>query len=277
MKVEEAIRKLQEQKAEYLDNWVDFSRVAEAYDMAIEALSATQIDLINRGRVDAIEEISKGVWNVHELIDRIKALPSAERLYTHEEAWGMTDLISRADAIEAVAEEWLSEASAESPYVNDNDIDRYRELAEELFADIPSADAPKGDLISRQWLLEVYGDYIGDNGEPKYHVPLEVVRQNIKDAPSAEAETKCVAQIKVDTEEVARRIKEEYDITDGWVPCSERLPKTGDSVLVTYSDGEVGIIRSARPKAWVTYIESNNLIYPIAWMPLPKPYREDGE
>ena len=33
-------------------------------------------DLINRA--DAIEEISKGVWNVHELIDRLKALPSAE-------------------------------------------------------------------------------------------------------------------------------------------------------------------------------------------------------
>lgn len=38
MKIEEAIRKLQEQKAEYLDNWVDYSGVAEAYDMAIEAL-----------------------------------------------------------------------------------------------------------------------------------------------------------------------------------------------------------------------------------------------
>ena len=32
-------------------------------------------DLINRA--DAIEEISKGVWNEQELIDRIKALPSA--------------------------------------------------------------------------------------------------------------------------------------------------------------------------------------------------------
>lgn len=32
-------------------------------------------DLISRA--DAIEEISKGVWNEQELIDRIKALPSA--------------------------------------------------------------------------------------------------------------------------------------------------------------------------------------------------------
>ena len=36
---EEVIRKLQKQKAEYLEEWVDFSGVAEAYDMAIEALT----------------------------------------------------------------------------------------------------------------------------------------------------------------------------------------------------------------------------------------------
>lgn len=59
----------------------------------------------------------------------------------------------------------------------------------------------------------------------------------------------------------------------GWIPVSERLPETGDSILVTYSDGVVGIVWSARPKAWGAYIESNNLIYPIAWMLLPKPYK----
>ena len=53
----------------------------------------------------------------------------------------LTDLISRADAIDAVAEEWLSEASAESPYVNEDDIGAYRTLAENLFKDVPSAEA----------------------------------------------------------------------------------------------------------------------------------------
>ena len=53
----------------------------------------------------------------------------------------MSDYIKRADAIEAVAQEWLSEASAESPYVNDDDIGEYRKLAKELFEDVPSADA----------------------------------------------------------------------------------------------------------------------------------------
>lgn len=39
----EAIRKLQKQKAEYLEEWVDFSGVAEAYDMAIKALTQPEI------------------------------------------------------------------------------------------------------------------------------------------------------------------------------------------------------------------------------------------
>lgn len=58
-----------------------------------------------------------------------------------------------------------------------------------------------------------------------------------------------------------------------WIPCSKRLPRTGDDILVTFSDGEVDIIISARPKAWVKYEEANNLIFPVAWMPLPKPYK----
>ena len=92
----------------------------------------------------------------------------------------MSDLISRADAIEAVCRDCTIERKDKCK------AEGYCYEVQNLQA-LPSADAPKGDLISRQWLLEVYGDYIGDNGEPKYHVPLEVVRQNIKDAPSADA------------------------------------------------------------------------------------------
>lgn len=62
-----------------------------------------------------------------------------------------------------------------------------------------------------------------------------------------------------------------------WIPCSERLPKTGDSILVTYSDGEVGIVWYARPEVWGAYEKATNLIFPIAWMLLPEPYKKDGE
>lgn len=52
----------------------------------------------------------------------------------------MSDLISREAAIEEVAQQWLFEASSESPYVNDDDIREYRKLARELFEDVPSAE-----------------------------------------------------------------------------------------------------------------------------------------
>ena len=70
----------------------------------------------------------------------------------------------------------------------------------------------KGDLISRRWLLELYGDYIGDDGESKYHVPLEVVRQNIKDAPSADAKPTVIRSKTLmptkDFNEWAKRVRE---------------------------------------------------------------------
>lgn len=105
----------------------------------------------------------------------------------------------------------------------------------------------------------------------------------ILEALSADAETKCIAQIKVDTEEVVRRIKEEYDITDGWIPCSERLPKRDELVLVTYKTTDrIHLCRyldDGSENPWWSYIDDccawNNVV--LAWMPLPKPYRKDGE
>lgn len=77
---------------------------------------------------------------------------------------------------------------------------------------LPSAELPKGDLISRRWLLDLYGDYIGDNGDTKYHVPLEVVRQNIIDAPSAEAKPTVIRSTTLmptnDFKEWAKRVRE---------------------------------------------------------------------
>ena len=92
------------------------------------------------------------------------------------------DLISRADVFEIIDK-------AFSQPMRDG-VTIYADICLMLNA-LPthanSRSTHERDLISRQWLLDVYGDYIGDNGEPKYYVPLEVVRQNIKDAPSADA------------------------------------------------------------------------------------------
>lgn len=54
---EEAIDKLQKQKAEYLEEWVDYSGVAEAYDMAIEALQTEPIRCGECKHKDECEEV----------------------------------------------------------------------------------------------------------------------------------------------------------------------------------------------------------------------------
>ena len=81
-----------------------------------------------------------------------------------------------------------------------------------------------------------------------------------------------------------------------WVSCNERLPKLGEEVLVTRRFLSVS---NLKPYEYVTtamlnYIDSNgdqNWVcesdkyrvlrhkhtLPIAWMPLPKPYKKDGE
>ena len=115
----------------------------------------------------------------------------------------MSDLINRADAIEAVAQQWLFEASVENPYVNDDDIGEYRKLAEELFEDVPSADAE-------------------------------------------------------------------------WILCSERLPEKDELVLVTVWN-DVTIAWRNIYGGWESAEDMYEKGDVTAWMPLPKPYREDGE
>lgn len=61
-----------------------------------------------------------------------------------------------------------------------------------------------------------------------------------------------------------------------WIPLSERLPKVGEQVLCC--DSQSRVFTSA-----LTEIASNGMVFfgqhckVIAWMPLPKPYREESE
>ena len=62
-----------------------------------------------------------------------------------------------------------------------------------------------------------------------------------------------------------------------WIPCSERLPDVDVEVLATVDWSDVRIAWLMKGGTWETdeYILGNDEI--LAWMPLPKPYREDGE
>lgn len=60
-------------------------------------------------------------------------------------------------------------------------------------------------------------------------------------------------------------------MNDGWIPVEERLPDNNENVLVTT---DMGLITSGyiAHGTWITDQEPD---YPIAWRPLPEPYRPE--
>ena len=60
-------------------------------------------------------------------------------------------------------------------------------------------------------------------------------------------------------------------MNDGWIPVEERLPDNNENVLVTT---DMGLIASGyiAHGTWITDQEPD---YPIAWCPLPEPYRPE--
>ena len=64
-----------------------------------------------------------------------------------------------------------------------------------------------------------------------------------------------------------------------WIPVSERLPENSGCVLVSIAgDIEFGAY-DGRHDDWAIWVDSHWFegIAVDAWMPLPEPYREDGE
>ena len=61
--------------------------------------------------------------------------------------------------------------------------------------------------------------------------------------------------------------------SNGWIPCSERLPENDCHCLVTTSDMEIGIREYGYSKGfgWDGFERI------IAWQPLPQPYQPKGE
>ena len=99
---------------------------------------------------------------------------------------------------------------------------------------------------------------------------------NMEDEDPAVEPTKCIAQLKIDTDELIERIEGSHIIEPKWIPCSERLPDGDKCVLVTNrgSDIEFGEYDNDKDEwriwedrhwdAWRAAV--------TAWMPLPEPY-----
>ena len=101
------------------------------------------------------------------------------------------------------------------------------------------------DLISRADAMGAVQDHFNANGFKGYDDGQKMM-DRIKALPSADAE---------------------------WIPCSERLPIPPTFCLVTTdgSHGDVIDIALYMSDGWHKASEV------LAWMPLPKPYREESE
>ena len=184
----------------------------------------------------------------------------------------MSDLISREDAVKAIRK---------CKFDSDMPSDWYRgmECAQDIVEDVPSAEAEPincvkckhyyetendtdvhgncrmdtahADLISRADAIEaVCGDCTIENRESCKRDGYCYEVRNLMALPSADAE---------------------------WIPCSERLPNEDECgwYLVTVKGHELFVdVAPFNDELWKGLASHQEV---IAWMPLPKPYREEGE
>ncbi len=135
------------------------------------------------------------------------------------------------------------------------------------------------DLISRQDAINAMNDLpYGLRG---------MVRDIIFNLPSAQPEPKCADGCLYGwgSNECEHCTIKSAQPEQRWIPCSERLPEDDTLMLVNYID--------YRPDAmdiWIGWHEMENVWHidgeahsrefgndVIAWMPLPEPYKEEGE
>lgn len=63
-----------------------------------------------------------------------------------------------------------------------------------------------------------------------------------------------------------------------WIPCKTALPEKGQYILCQCRAGIMDVLRLTDDNGW--YKDSTHIYmhgFVLAWMPLPEPYREDGE
>ena len=100
---------------------------------------------------------------------------------------------------------------------------------------------------------------------------LEDIDQEVKEYMEIDFGDEYNAGIK-DMAKIAKKIIRKH-MNDGWISVEERIPAEGEEVLITT---DVGLIATGYIHCceWITGVEPD---YPIAWRPLPEPYRPDQE
>ena len=76
---------------------------------------------------------------------------------------------------------------------------------------------------------------------------------------------------------IKETVKEIEENHNGWIPCSERLPKYGEVVMCSCTNSGITIScvthKGVKPSKSVRFGQHSV----IAWQPLPQPYQPKGE
>ena len=96
------------------------------------------------------------------------------------------------------------------------------------------------------------------------------------------ADAICEVLVNDGIDNIVDRINDLPSADAEWIPCSEKLPEKGEVVLITNGKGNVrcGQYRSehdVRDGTHYWWWKGKTVETVLAWMPLPEPYREDGE
>ena len=225
---------------------------------AIEFLK-NMIDREVIGFVCPEREGDVAIWQYHvEALQMAISALQAQEAKAQLSAEGTTsDLIERQDALDALEKIGWIETKADKEY------------AIRLFTDLPPAqpeieerteefaqNVPKEDLISRKAAIDALKNERSD-WNCDYNVPVDHCIDAIYSVPSVQPEPH-------------------------WIPVSERLPESKPedleypTVIACCEDGEVmTACYYESTKEWGIGENYDRKINPVAWMPLPEPYRAE--
>lgn len=106
----------------------------------------------------------------------------------------------------------------------------------------------------------------------KLNERLKFYENRFEELSGTERDTEDWGSIKSykDTIEIVKELEQEYN--NGWIPCSERLPKRNTNVIAQFLSGVVSeLLFNEKGLFQGIYEYGPNVI--VAWQPLPEPYK----
>lgn len=204
------------------------------------------------------------------------------------------DLISRADAMARIANDNVVGGMERiNEYNNSTEFNDYLDGISDaiitVFCDVPSADITETDGV-----ITIEKQSAKDVGEIKHIIirSPNYTRYFYNESMPISAEAVHKPDYSYEADMVKRlRAVQEAQATQGWIPCSERLPDVGEIVIASWSDLWSDAIVFARRYCeddwewayeqgsdyWESARDYDRESNPEAWMPLPEPYEPKTE